>query len=153
MFAEFVVGEVLQLSHTIFRREAFFGASGFDPMIIPGQDRDIEGRIALTGSVHSANCYVARVRVSGTTGSTTDFSRKKPQRMIREKALNLPGSLPRLLDSVRVSMALRRRVCKSLLVSAALNMKEGRVLSAVSRLGFLVRLAGVYPLSPRFWLR
>jgi glycosyltransferase involved in cell wall biosynthesis len=74
MFAQFVMGHVLQLSHTLVRRSAFLRVGGFDPMFLQSQDRDFESRVSLTGTARAVQTIVAVVRRSGAPGSTTNFN-------------------------------------------------------------------------------
>ena len=95
---------------------------------------------------------MACARVSGVPGSTSNFAQaRRYARLIRERALNLPDALPRLLDSLRDAPSLRRRACRNLLQSAVLNAAAGDPLTALRRLATGTRVASWHVLTPRFW--
>lgn len=151
-FAGFLVGEALSMCTSLIRSDAFFRVGGFNPLIVVGEDRDLGCRIALTSDIAYTEQVVACLRVTGATGSTTDFSRlRSASRMIREHAIDAPGSLERLQDSVRDNLYLRGRVFRNYLLSAILNLQAGRVFLAFSRVLCSARVAFPYFFAPRLW--
>ncbi len=152
LLAELLVGECPHMSYCLVEREAFMEAGGFDPIMRIYEDRDLCWRLALRWDVHSTPARVACVRVSGSPGSAFDFRTIGTySRMIRDRILSSPSALRRLQDSVRRSVILRGRACRHCLFAGALNLKGGQVWAALSRLTWLVRLAGAYVILPAFW--
>jgi hypothetical protein len=153
IFAHLVTGASLPLGVSLIRRETFFRLGGFDHdhLLISLEDRDLACRFALVADFDRTGELVACYRVEHRT-STTDWSKApKANHVLREKALNVPGVLTRMLDSIGKDVHLRGRGCRAYLASAADNFRAGSYLRAVSRLLFCARLAGPYVLSPRLW--
>lgn len=153
LFGLLVAGESLPLGVSLLRRETFFRVGGFDhdPRLVSLEDRDLACRFALLGDFDRTDELVTCCIVQGQT-STTDWT-KAPlaNRILREKALNAPGALARMLDSVRGDVFLRGRGCRAYLFSAALDIVAGRLDIAISHLFSCLRLAALYPFRPSFW--
>jgi hypothetical protein len=82
--------------------------------------------LALLSDFDSIDQIVAVVRLSGGHGSTFDWSNiTHDHRRLREKALNAPGALSRMLGSVQGDVFLRGRACRAYLFSMAFNLLRG----------------------------
>ena len=81
------------------QRTAFQKVLGMlDPQIRAASDLDLECRMALAGDFKIIDQVVATVWVSGGKGSTIDTSSvSKDHHRLREKALDSPNALTRLL--------------------------------------------------------
>jgi hypothetical protein len=136
----------------MMKREAFLKAGMLDPQIPSCDDLDLECQIALVGDFNSIDQVVATVRITGGNGSTIQGSDvSKDHRKFREKALNSPNALPRLLDSINGDVFLRGRVCRAYLTSSVWNILNGHLGVAGKRLVPLIYLTGFYLLRPDFW--
>lgn len=151
LFALLVVGEALSLIPSLISRKAFFRVGGFDPGMVVIEDRDLACRLALLGDFGRTDHLIACVQV-GHEGTTTGWAKGlQASRIVREKALNAPGALARMLDSVCGDVFLRGRGCRAYLLSAGLNILAGRFFTGASRLCACLRLAAFYPFLPSFW--
>jgi glycosyltransferase involved in cell wall biosynthesis len=142
LFGLLVCGETLHLGPALIRRAPFVRVGGFDPTLALGEDRDLACRLALFSDFDGTTEEVACVRV-GVVGSTSDWglaSSRNRSRLIREKALNLPGAGARIQDSIRGNSFLRGRVCRAILFSGVLNFRAGHLRTGWGRLAMLRRL-------------
>lgn len=152
VFALLVGGECLHFAASLINREAFLRVGGLDPQIPAPVDLDLQCQIALLSDFEGTDQIVATVRLPGGKGSTADLSRlKQEHHRLREKALDSPGALSRMRDSVRGDVVLRGRACRAYLFSAVLNLLAGNFVVVGSRLAPMLRLAALYPLLPDFW--
>jgi glycosyltransferase involved in cell wall biosynthesis len=152
LFAHSVAGDSFHLSASLIRRDIFFEVGGFDPTINTSEDLDLQWRIALIGDFSRTDQLVAGIRVGVWGNTTTKWSKKREDtRIVRERALNAPGALSTLLDSVKNDVNLRGRCCRAYLVSTILNLQAGRYFIAMSRVFPLFRLAGPYVFLPKLW--
>jgi glycosyltransferase involved in cell wall biosynthesis len=149
-------GDTLHLSQSLFKRETFFHAGGFDPLLKVREDYDLMCRMALLSDVAQTDQIVAGVRI-GTQGSTTPSTEtgyigmREEHRIVREKILNTPGVLTRLFDSSGDNAFLRGRCSRAYLFSAVLNLKLGHFFTACSRLIASIRFASIHLFLPNFW--
>lgn len=153
VFALLVAGECLHLGASVINRAAFLQVGGFDLQIFNIADLDLECQLALLSDFASIDQIVATIRLAGGKGTTHNWtSRTKPDfRAMREKALNAPHALPRMINSVQGDLFLRGRACRTYLFSAALNLLDRRLMLASRRLFALPRLASYYFIRPTFW--
>jgi len=146
-----VGGECLHPGASLINREMFFRVGGFDPQLKVREDYDLECRLALISDFDRTDEVVVGVRI-GRQGSTTDWTRvTREHRIAREKALNSPGALKRVMDSCQGDAFQHGHCCRAYLISAYSNLQNGRFFTAVSRLLSSIPLAGLYPLRPDFW--
>ncbi len=151
LFGLLVAGETIHMGPSLIKRETFFKVGGFDPKLRTAQDRDLECQIVLTGDFDCTDQLVAAIRVGPTGNTTTDWgTAKQNNRLIREKALNTPDALNRILDSIGNRPYLRGRLCRAYMFSAGLNLRAGRFFTTCSRLFPLLRLASFYPIDANF---
>jgi glycosyltransferase involved in cell wall biosynthesis len=152
IFAYLVAGETIHLGASLIERHTFFQIGGFDPNMKTAEDRDLECRIALISEFDRTDNLIANIRVGEGGISTTDWSKATEEsRIIREKALDAPGALARMLNSIKGDVHLRGRCCRAYILSALLNLRAGRLFMSCSRIFPLVRVAGFYTLLPSFW--
>jgi glycosyltransferase involved in cell wall biosynthesis len=152
IFAFLLGGECLHFANSMINREVFLKVGMLDPQIPICDDLDLECRIALASDFKSIDQVVATVRIAGGKGSSIDTSGvSKDSRRLREKALDSPNALTRLLDSIKNDVFLRGRVCRAYLTSGAWNILNGHLLVAGNRLVSLLYLVGFYPFLPNFW--
>jgi glycosyltransferase involved in cell wall biosynthesis len=152
-FIQVMSGEWIPLQASWIRTTAFFAAGGYTALIDGAEDVDLSRKIVLRGDMAGVEAIVALIGM-GTEGSSTDYN-KAPDysRWAREKILNEPGVLPRLLDSAR-QPAWHGRIPRIYLTSAVWNMRNGKGFTAISRALFgaaSVVMAGKYLLSPEYW--
>jgi GT2 family glycosyltransferase len=152
LFAHSVVGDSFHLSASLIRRDIFFRVGGFDPTINTSEDVDLQWRVALIGQFGLTETVVAGIRVGVWGPQTTNWKRKtQDTRRVRERALNAPGALVRILDSIGKNVNLRGRCCRAYLISILLNLRAGRLFTSASRIYPLFRLASIYVFYPSFW--
>jgi hypothetical protein len=152
LFALLVSGECYTFAASLINREAYLRVGGLDPRIPADDDLDLQCQIALLSDFDRTDQVVASVRLSGGTTGTSDWSQiTQDYRILREKALNSPGALARMRDSVQGDVLLRGRSCRAYLFSAVLNLLAGHFVVTGSRIASLLRLAGLYPILPKFW--
>jgi hypothetical protein len=152
LFAHSAVGDCFHLSVSLIRRDVFFEVGCFDPLINTSEDVDLQWRIALISDIGRTDQLVAGIRVGVWGNTTTNWSKKqRDSRKVRERALDAPGALARMLDSAKGDVNLRGRCCRAYLVSAVLNLQAGRLVKAASRLFPVVPLAGFCVFQPKFW--
>jgi hypothetical protein len=152
LFAHSAVGDCFHLSVSLIRRDAFFEVGCFDPLINTSEDVDLQWRIAMISDFDCTDQVVAGIRVGVWGNTTTNWSKKQSDsRKVRERALDAPGALARMLDSVKGDVNLRGRSCRAYLVSAILNLQAGHVVKATSHLFPVLPLAGFYVFQPAFW--
>lgn len=152
IFGLLLAGESIHLCPSLIKRDAFLRIGGFDPLLTTIEDRDLQSRIALTSDFERTDYVIGNVRIGPGGESTTDWSNaKQDNRTVREKLLNAPEALLRLLDSVQGNVHLRGRCCRAYLLSGFLNLKSGQIFIALSRFFSVFGLAGFYPLLPEFW--
>jgi glycosyltransferase involved in cell wall biosynthesis len=151
-FAALVAGEAFPPPASWVRRDAFFAAGGFDPLIVPGEDADLFRRLSLHGNVAGTPFVVTAARVAHPNTSTTDISRQHTMwQQGTEKVLDLPQTLMRLLRETNKSPYWRGRCAREYAASAFREFRRGRFASAAGRLSAFGRLSVRYPFSPRFW--
>lgn len=152
VFGLSVAGDAFHVSASLIRRDIFFQVGCFDPQINTSEDIDLQCRIARIGNIGRTDQIVAGIRVGVWGNTTTQWNKKKrDSRIVREKALNSPGALARIVDSVKGDVNLRGRCCRAYLISAILNLRGGCPLTTISRLLSVVPLAGFYVFQPKFW--
>jgi GT2 family glycosyltransferase len=152
LFAHSVAGDCFHLSASLIRRDVFFQAGCFDPLINTSEDIDLQCRISLIGDIGRTAQVVAGVRIGAWGNTTTKWNKKTlDSRRVREKALDLPGALGRIMDSVKGDVNLRGRCCRAYLISTILNLQAGRIFASISRLLHVLPLAGPYIFWPKFW--
>ena len=152
VFGLSVAGDAFHISASLIRRDIYFQVGCFDPTVNTSEDIDLQCRIAFIGEIGRTDRTVADIRVGVWGNTTTQWHKKQADiRQVREKALNLPGALGRMRDSVKGDVNLRGRCCRAYAVSTVLNLKAGRFFSAASRLLALPLLASFYVCVPEFW--
>jgi len=152
LFAHSVAGDSFHLSISLIRRDVFFQLGCFDPLINTSEDIDLQWRVTKTGTIHFTETVVAGIRV-GASGNTSTKWMKKTQdcRTVRERALDAPGALRRILDSAAGDVTLRGRCCRAYLISAVLNVRAGHACVAVRRALAVPLLAGTAVARRAFW--
>jgi len=152
LFAHSMVGDCFHLSVSLIRRDTFFQVGCFDPLINTSEDVDLQWRIALISDIGRTGQLVAGIRVGVWGNTTTNWSKKQQDsRKVRERALEAPGALGRVLNSVKGDVNLRGRCCRAYLISAILNLQAGHLVKAAGRLFPLAPLASFYVFQPKFW--
>lgn len=152
LFAHTVAGDSIHLGASLLDREAFIHVGGFDSGFKTAEDRDLQRRIAIKYDFGRTDYLVANVRVGELGNTSTDWSKKTIQnRLIRENALNSPGALSRILDSVKGDSNLRGRCFRAYAVSALLNFGAARLFVAISRLCDAILLTGLHFFRREFW--
>jgi GT2 family glycosyltransferase len=152
LFAHSVAGDCFHLSASLIRRDIFFQVGCFDPVINTSEDIDLQCRITMIGEIYFTKEVVAGIRIGAWGNTTTQWVKKRnDSRQVREKALNSPGALGRLLDSVKGRTNLRGRCCRAYLISGILNLRDGRLLISTSRFLHVIPLIGFYFFVPEFW--
>lgn len=150
-FALFAVGESVHMSQSLLRRDDFLAVGGFDPLIDSDEDRDLVCRLAFRSAFNCTSAIVARVRVARSPGSAFTTNQVLASRRIRDKAFDIPGALPRLMDGVQSDPFLRGRTTRNYFFSSVLNLQAGRFFTALSRAICGFRMASIHVQSPRFW--
>jgi glycosyltransferase involved in cell wall biosynthesis len=152
LFAHSVVGDAFHLSASLIRRDVFLNVGGFDATINTSEDIDLQWRMALIGDFSRTDHIVAGIRVGIWGKQTTIWDKKRRDtRIVRERALNAQNALPRIINSVKEDINLRGRCCRAYLISAVLNLQDGRIFTTASRLFHVIPLAGYYVFLPKFW--
>jgi glycosyltransferase involved in cell wall biosynthesis len=152
-FAAMVAGEAFPPPASWVRRDAFFAAGGFDPLIVPGEDADLFRRLSLHGNVAGTPFIVTAARVAHPHTSTTDTSRQHTMwQRGTEKVLDLPQTLMRLLRETNKAPYWRGRCAREYAASAFREFRRGRFAAAAGRLSAFGRLSFRNPFSPLFWL-
>jgi GT2 family glycosyltransferase len=152
LFLDLVAGESLALGAALIDAQAFLRAGGFDPDFIVSQDRELACRLSLAGEFEGTEDPVAAIRVGPAGATTTNWSRAVELfRRGREKSLELPGALARLVDAAGDDPHLHGRAVRTLAASMLQNAAAGRLDTAFRRLAPLLCLAGAHPLRPEFW--
>lgn len=152
LFAHSVAGDSFHLSISLIRRDIFFNVGGFDPLINTSEDVDLQWRITRIGTVNYTPALVASIRVGPSGNTSTNWAKKTHDcRIVRERTLDAPGALARVCDSLGDDVRLRGRCCRAYLVSALLNARAGRVVTAARRLppAAVIGLPGTF--SREFW--
>ncbi len=148
LFIQVMAGEWIPLQASLIRADAFFASGGFNPLMPVSQDVDLSRRIALRGDFAESSAVVACIR-RGVDTSTTDYARLPfYSRRARELILNEPGVFVRLRASANSSYWCGRLV-RVYLTSLVWNVRQRRVLTAVSRMAFGMTGGGM---SVRHWL-
>ncbi|MCE5324488.1 glycosyltransferase family 2 protein [bacterium] len=138
----------IPLGASLINREAFLSAGGFDPYLIPGEDRELIQRISLSGTFAACQDIVISVRVGVNGATTTPWSLStKMSRMMREKCFCNPRCLPRVFETLPMDGGrdiVRGRLVRFYGVSAIRNMRRSP-LTALSRTMVAMRfcLAGI----------
>lgn len=152
VFAFLLSGECLHFANSLINREVFLKVGMLDPQIRAASDLDVECQMALVSDFKCIDQVVATVRIAGGKGSTIDTSGvSRDHRRLREKALDSPKALTRLLDSIKSDIFLRGRISRAYLFSSVWNILRGHLIVAGNRLVSFLHLAGFYPLLPNFW--
>jgi glycosyltransferase involved in cell wall biosynthesis len=101
IFAYAVADIGIPMGGSLISREVFLSVGGFDPVLIPGEDRDLIQRLSVVGEFASCQQVVASFRVGSGTTTSTPWSRSALNgRLMREKRFADPRCLPRILESV-----------------------------------------------------
>jgi glycosyltransferase involved in cell wall biosynthesis len=151
IFALLVAGAGIPFAASWLRRDAFYRAGCYDPLINATEDRDLGRRIGCIGDVGYTKHLVCSCRIEHSATTTTDWSRAPEyDRIGREKALDLQDALPRTRSSAHGNARLRGRACRAYMASAAENVRKGNYLRAASRLWSCVRLGGAHFFVPTF---
>jgi len=152
IMVELVGGDALHPSPSLIGAAEFARAGGFDPGLSMCEDRDLEVRLAMQHDVARCDRVVACVRVGATGASTSDWSRMtRNSRLVRERALDQPGALARLLDSAGGESYRRGRVVRAYALSLLQQAAAGRLAVAARRLAPMVRMAAYHPVHRSFW--
>jgi glycosyltransferase involved in cell wall biosynthesis len=150
IFAQVVAGEAIPFQASFINAAIFFKIGAFDPQITGVEDRDVGRRLAFFGKTAATQWTVARIRV-GEVGSTTNWSKiAELDRYGREKILRTDGMYTRLRQSARDGYW-RGRACRALVASAKWNWYKKNILVSLSRMIFLLPVAGLSMLSKTFW--
>lgn len=152
-FAPLMAGEWIPLQSSWVRSEAFHAAGGFNPALTGPEDIDLARRIALSEDFAPLDGIVACVGM-GQAGSSTPWDNHSRQsRAAREAILDDPRTYPRLLSSAPTALW-RGRAGRAYATSAVWNLRQGRPLRAVGRLGTALRAmgnAGLALFDPEYW--
>jgi len=154
IFSLLVSGESLPLQASLLKAQDFFRVGGYDPspLLTGVEDRDLGRRIAYFGTIAHTPMLVAEVRI-GQIGSSTNWAMiAEGDRRGREKALQAPNSIKRLLDSVNTSYW-RGRVSRAYFASMVWNLKHHNPLISLSRFlsGLVMTLTGLHLFSMEYW--
>lgn len=130
-----VAGEGIPPQATWFRRDAFFGVGGFDPLAVPAEDADIVRRMALFGPIAGTTAIVANVRVDHAATTTTDYQRHFGiWQEGAEKALSMPQTLGQIQQRTADEPYWRGRCARVYFGSAVRQLRQRHFGLAWSRL-------------------
>jgi glycosyltransferase involved in cell wall biosynthesis len=160
-FIQMIASEWIPLQSSWIDAKAFFLVGGFAPLSsLEGgyEDIDLARLIAKHYDFARVADIIAAIRY-GDTGSTTDYNNLVRQnRRSREKSLSAPDAFQRMWSSAQAESPLSKywqgRVVYTYWVSLAWNLKQKRLLKAISRLIFsLFALSLSIPIlySSEFW--
>lgn len=151
-FIQAVTGEWLPLQASLIKAETFFTVGGFNPLAVPGEDKDLLRRIALYNTFDYTEATV--VTITRGNESTTNYAvGLRHGRREREKVLNESGAFSQMRQSAR-SGYWQGRIVRTYLFSTIWNIQQRRGLTAISRLiNALVALllASRYLFAAEFW--
>lgn len=151
IFALLVCGAGIPFDAAWVRRDAFYRAGCYDPLISVTEDRDLGRRFALLGDICYVPYCVCRCLIEHST-TTTDWSHASEyDRICREKVLDMDGAVARLRASLQGNVRMRGGACRAYVGSAGLNLGKSNYLRGASRLLASIRLAGLFSLTPEFW--
>lgn len=152
IFALLVAGESIPFQTSLLDAEAFHAAGGFDtdPLITGVEDRELGRRLALLGTVAYMPTRAASIRIGEQSSTTNWQTLAASDRLGREKALQQPGTVSRLHESVDSSY-LNGRVSRAFLASSVWNLKRRNLLAAASRVTTGLALSGSDLISTDYW--
>lgn len=153
-FALFVAGENVPLGASLIKRDTFLNhVKEFDSKTIAFEDRDVICRISMYGKIIAVPHTVVHYKLPGSNGSTSDFARsgKRSNRLIREKALSMKGSLQALNISIGTDDILRGRICKQYVFSGIINFLSLNWVVSIKRLVCALRIAYAKLFVKKFW--
>ncbi len=152
-FVQVMAGEWIPLQSSLIEAETFFKVGGFNPHIPGSEDIDLLRRVALKGELDSVDVLVSQLEM-GLSGSTTDYDWSALMaRWARESILNEPETFNRLQTSANAS-EWHGRILRLYLTSMVWNLKNRRLLTAVSRFNYASAaffMSGKALLSSKLW--
>ena len=152
IFALLVAGESIPFQTSLLDANAFHAVGGFDtdPAITGVEDRELGRRLALIGTVGYIPTLVASIRIGEQTSTTNWKTLAASDRLGREKALQLPGTVPRLHKGIDSSY-MNGRISRAFLASMIWNLKRRDILTAMSRATAGLTFTGQHLFSADYW--
>lgn len=148
-FTQLVGGAWIPSLAAMYRAEAFFRVGGYDPEYGPGEEEDLNRRLALTSDFVSTESDIANALRGHGWRTTVDYNRSvKLDRQSRERVLSMVGSFDRLIASAD-SDYWRGRVMRIYGASARWNMMHRNYTVATHRLVQAARSLSAFPTAMR----
>lgn len=151
-FIQAVTGEWIPLQASLIKAETFFTVGGFNPLAVPGEDKDLLRRIALYNTFDYTEATVATI-IRGNESTTNYAVGLRRGRREREKVLNESDAFSRMRQSAR-SGYWHGRIVRTYLFSTIWNIRQRRGFTAISRATsalVALLLAGRYLFAAEFW--
>lgn len=153
-FAHIMGGAWAPLQASVIQSDAFFEAGGFNPLICGTEDEDLCRRIAFLGDFANTKDVVACLYRGETWRTSTNYLRApEDTKYSRDLILSKQSVFQRLRQSADSSYW-HGRVFRVYLSTVVWNLKQKRLLKALSRLFFACAFLGLslkHLLSHEFW--
>jgi glycosyltransferase involved in cell wall biosynthesis len=148
----FLAGEGLPLQASAYRRDAFFGVGGFDPLMVSGQDSDLVRKVARSGDFGGTRAVLSVIRTDHPATSLTDWSgHVKRWHLGIERCLDVHGTASRIARKTAALPYWRGRCAREYTASAWRNVAAGRFATAALRLAVGCRLLSRRPIAVQLW--
>lgn len=152
LLTQFLTGELFPLQASWFRRDAFFAAGGFDPLLAVTEDVDLLRRVGFLGPTFGTTFVSAHIRVEHPQTTTSQWeTRQECWAQGIDKCLQRSETLPRLRRATRQQPYWRGRCVREYVGSARHALRRGRFGQAGSRLAAGLNLGLPHLLRPVFW--